>query len=192
MGREKNHNTRSLPGAIRAIEGEGNERKYRLSFSSEEPYERWFGPEILSHADGAADLARLNDMGVVLFNHDTDKVLGRVLRAWIEDGRGCAEVAFDEDDFSEMIRQKVENGTLKGVSVRYSVGRWEEVKAGSTSSDGRHKGPCSIAVEWKPVEISIVSVPADATVGVGRGLEIEGNSIPDWEMQVAVNRNYIV
>lgn len=191
MTQEKNNNTRSLPGAIRAMEGEGNERRFQLSFSSEEPYERWFGPEILSHDAGAVDLTRLNDMGVVLFNHDTDKVIGRVLRAWIEDERGCAEIEFDEDDFSEMIRQKVEKGTLKGVSVRYTVGCWEEVKAGNTSSNGRHKGPCSIAVKWKPSEVSIVSVPADATVGVGREMESEESSISFWERQVALNRNYL-
>ena len=33
-------------GSIRAMEGEGNERKFILSFSSEEPYQRWFGQEI--------------------------------------------------------------------------------------------------------------------------------------------------
>lgn len=185
----KNNNTRSLPGAIRAVEGEGNERKFQISFSSEEPYERWFGPEILSHDAGAVDLTRLNDIGVVLFNHDTDKVIGRVLRAWIEDGRGCAEIEFDEDEFSEMIRQKVAKGTLKGVSVRYSVGCWEEVKAGNISSNNRHKGPCSIATKWKPLEVSVVSVPADATVGIGRELETEENNTSFWEMQVAVNRN---
>ena len=50
------------------MDGEGNERKFTLSFSSEEPYERWWGNEILDHASGAVDLARLNEIGVVLFN----------------------------------------------------------------------------------------------------------------------------
>ena len=38
---------------------------------------------------------------------------------------------------------------------------------GKQSSDGRFTGPCSIAKRWTPYEISIVSVPADPTVGVG-------------------------
>ena len=76
---------RSFNGAaIRAVEGE--ERRFELSFSSEEPYQRWFGPEILSHAEGAADLSRLSEIGVLLFNHDVDQVLGRVERVWIEAG----------------------------------------------------------------------------------------------------------
>ena len=86
---------RSFNGAaIRAVEGE--ERRFELSFSSEEPYQRWFGPEILSHAEGAADLSRLSEIGVLLFNHDVDQVLGRVERVWIESGRGKAVVVFDE------------------------------------------------------------------------------------------------
>lgn len=72
--------------AIRAEEGEG--RKVTLSFSSEEPYERFFGPEILDHSEGAVDLSRLNSIGCVLYNHNRDKVIGKITRAWIENGRG--------------------------------------------------------------------------------------------------------
>ena len=157
--------------SIRAMEGEGNERKFVLSFSSEEPYERYFGVEILSHAEGALDLTRLNTIGCVLYNHNRDKVIGKVLRAWVEDGRGNAEIEFDEDAESEVIYQKVKSGTLKGVSVGYKVTNWEEVAANKTSADGRFTGPCDIAIRWEAFEISIVSVPADPTVGVGRSQE---------------------
>lgn len=157
--------------SIRAVEGAGNERKFMLSFSSEEPYERWWGTEILSHAEGAVDLTRLNAIGCVLFNHNRDKVIGRVLRAFIENGRGCAEIEFDDDADAEVIYQKVKSGTLKGVSVGYMVDVWEDVAANKKSGDGRFTGPCSIATKWTPYEISIVSVPADPTVGVGRSQE---------------------
>lgn len=189
---QKNKGERSMNGDISAVQGEAEEKCFLLSFSSEEPYERWFGAEVLSHESGAVDLTRLNELGVVLFNHKTDQVIGRVLRAWIENDRGKAEIAFDNDAFSEMIRQKVESGTLKGVSVRYDVGCWEEVKAGNVSSNGRHKGPCSVATKWMPLEISIVSVPADATVGVGRSREENQDLSALWERQIAVNQNYIM
>lgn len=176
------------------MEGEGNERRFELSFSSEEPYQRWFGLEILSHADGAVDLSRLNEIGVLLFNHDTDSVLGRVERAWIDDKRGKAEVVFDDDEAAEIIYQKVKSGTLKGVSVRYSVDSWEEVIAGKTSTDG-FTGPCDIARKWTPLEISIVSVPADATVGVGRSRSDTEKTTPKslgaYEAQVRANQNYL-
>ena len=168
---QKAQGTRELNGQIRAVEGEENSRKFTLSFSSEEPYMRWFGNEILDHAEEAVDLTRLSEMGVVLYNHKRDDVIGKITRVWIEDNRGRAEIEFDSDDLSETIRQKVEGGTLKGVSVGYMVDSWEEVMPGKQSADGRFTGPCSIARKWAPYEISIVSIPADTTVGVGREME---------------------
>ena len=155
-----------MPCAIRALEGDG--RRFEVSFSSEEPYQRFFGLEILDHSAGCVDLTRLQQIGVVLFNHDRDAVIGRIERAWIEGSRGKAVIVIDDDDDSERIRRKMESGTLKGTSVGYRVTNWEEVEAGSTSKDGRFTGPCSIARRWEPYEISVVSVPADPTVGVGR------------------------
>jgi HK97 family phage prohead protease len=175
--------------AIRAIDGEGNERKFTISFSSEEPYERWWGKEILSHKDDALDLTRLNTIGCVLFNHDRDKVVGKVIRAWTENERGYAEIEFDQDPDAETIYQKVKSGSLKGVSVGYQVSNWEEVKAGKTSEDGRFAGPCSIAKKWEPFEVSIVSVPADHTVGVNRTQHEEVSSFYFYEKQLQINKN---
>lgn len=184
----RNNGTRELFGQIRAAEGDEGSRRFTLSFSSEEPYMRWFGNEILDHAEGSVDLERLNDIGVVLFNHDRDEVIAKIIRAWIEDSRGCAEIEFDTDDQSEIIRQKVESGTLKGVSVGYQVDSWEEVMPGKSSADGRFTGPCSIARKWTPYEISIVSVPADSTVGVGR--EMEASEYQDLQMLETYKRLY--
>ncbi|MCD7862859.1 MAG: HK97 family phage prohead protease [Lachnospiraceae bacterium] len=179
------------------MEGEGNERKFTLSFSSEEPYDRWWGTEILSHSEGALDLTRLNSIGCVLFNHDRDRVIGKITRAWVENNRGQAEIEFDADADSEMIFQKASSGTLKGVSVGYQVDVWEEVAAGKKSTDGRFTGPCDVATKWTPFEISIVSVPADPTVGVGRakeGEKPEGKGVSSFyynEKQLQINQNFL-
>ena len=180
--------------AIRALDGEGNERKFVLSFSSEEPYNRGWCLEILDHAPGAVNIARLNDIGVLLFNHKRDAVLGRINRAWIEGNRGYAEVEFDTDEAAEVIYQKVKSGTLKGVSVGYRIESIEEVMPGRTSADGRFTGPCDVARKWEPFEISIVSVPADPTVGVGREFEetdgTKGKRAPSLrERQLQININ---
>lgn len=167
---------------------EENSRRRILSFSSETSYRRYFGMEILDHANGAVDLGRLNESGVLLFNHDVNQVLGKVLRAWVENGKGYAEVEFDADADAEKIFGKVQSGTLKTTSVRYRVDAWEEVKAGAVSSDGRFQGPCMIARKWGALEISIASVPADATVGVGRS-EPETPDLSLYERQVQVNIN---
>lgn len=189
--------TRELAiNSIRAMEGAGNERKFVISFSSEEPYDRWWGTEILDHSDGAVDLTRLNEIGCLLFNHNRDKVLGKINRAWIQDMRGMAEIEFDTDEGSELIYQKVRSGTLKGVSVGYQIDSWEEVMPNKQSADGRFAGPADIARKWIPYEISIVSVPADPTVGVGRELEETEpgtqNRTLDWyERQLQINQNII-
>ena len=167
-------------------------RRRTISFSSEEPYRRWFGMEILDHGENAVDLSRLNSVGVLLFNHNTDKVVGKVIRAWVENHRGMAEVEFDTDDDAEKIFGKVKSGTLKTTSVRYSVDAWEEVVAGKQSADGRFTGPCQIARKWTPLEVSVVSVPADPTVGVGRadtGQTCAPLSV--YERQIQANKNLI-
>lgn len=197
MDSQEKNRVRSFNSAyIRNIEGEGNERKFILSFSSEEPYERFWGTEILDHNPNAVDLSRLNSIGVLLFNHNRDMVLGKVNRAWIENQRGMAEVEFDKDEQSETIFQKVKNKTLKGVSTGYKIGVIEEVQSNKNSTDGRFTGPCDVARQWMPYEISIVSVPADATVGVGRDYKTQKSqntegALTCFEAQLQVNINRI-
>lgn len=160
-----------------AEEGQQESRQVELSLSSEEPYQRWFGTEILSHDSDAIDIARLSEIGVMLFNHNADYVLGKVVSVELDEEahKLRAVVEFDDDEESEKIYQKVKSGTLKGVSVGYRVSVWEDVEAGATSTNGRFNGPCSVAIKWEPMELSIVSVPADPTVGVGRSFKAPQN-----------------
>lgn len=153
-------------------------RTVRLSFASQEPYQRWFGSEILMCQQEAINLERFNNgLGCLLFNHDRDAVIGHIESTEIVDGRAYAVVRFDDDEESEIIFQKVKNGTLQGVSVGYKVDSWEEVEPNKVSvSLPEVVGPASIAMRWEPLEISIVSVPADATVGIGRSEEPIDNS----------------
>lgn len=182
-------NNRTMTMMDRTADGQ-NSRRRVISFSSETPYRRYFGMEILDHSEGAVDLSRLNETGVLLFNHDVDQVLGKVIRAWVENNRGMAEVEFDTDADAEKIFGKVKSGTLKTTSVRYSVDSWEEVRAGATSADGRFAGPCQVARKWTPLEVSIVSVPADATVGVGRSdADQEPPDLSAYERQIQINQN---
>jgi hypothetical protein len=155
---------------LQVREVNADQRTVQLSFSSEEPMPPW--NEILSHDDGCVDLGRLRTIGVALYNHDRGAVVGRVLDATVDavSRRGMATVQFDRDELSEYVWEKVQSGTLKGVSVGYRVDVWESVAAGKISTNGRFAGPCDVATRWTPYEISIVSVPADASVGVGRSL----------------------
>lgn len=144
-------------------------RTVELSFSSDTPYRRFnfwenrYYEEILSHEPGAVDLERLTQIGVVLVNHDSRKLpVGAVEKAWIDGRKGRALVRFDDDDESESVFQKVRKGIMRGVSVGYVVSEWQITQP----TDGRLA--VEVATKWEPLEISIVSVPADASVGVGR------------------------
>ena len=158
-------------------------RTVELSFSSETPYGRWFGDEILCHDEECINLDRFNDgLGTVLFNHDRDAVVGHIEKVWLEDNRGKALVRFDTDEQSETIFQKVQSGTLQGVSVGYAINRYEVLEDEDTkSTNGRFNGPAYVVTDWEPLEISIVSVPADPTVGVGRSAEEIHTSIDTQE-----------
>ena len=158
-------------------------RTVELSFSSETPYGRWFGDEILCHDEECINLERFNNgLGTVLFNHDRDAVVGHIEKVWLEDNRGKALVRFDTDEQSETIFQKVQSGTLQGVSVGYAIYRYEVLEDEDTkSTNGRFNGPAYVVTDWEPLEISIVSVPADPTVGVGRSAEEIHTSIDTQE-----------
>ena len=152
-----------------------------LSFSSEAPVIRqsWFAgewTEILRHEPSAIDMARLRDMGVLLYMHSSFSPIGSIMEPYLDENkRKCmAKARFDTDPQSDLVFQKVLSGTLRGVSVGYRVldDDWEVVKDGKMSSCGRFAGPCEIANRWTPYEVSIVSLPADATVGVGRSNDI--------------------
>lgn len=164
------------------MDGNVNEesRTVDISFSSEAPVRRfdWFKgieyDEILGHDAGNVDLTRLENLGVALFNHDRDKVIGAIVEPVLDtnEHRCKAKIRFDSDDFSEMIFQKVKAGTLRGISVGYTIDNMEIVADGKKSADGRFEGPCRIARLWTPFEASVVSIPADIDVGVGRLLDV--------------------
>jgi HK97 family phage major capsid protein/HK97 family phage prohead protease len=139
----------------------GEDRTIEFPFSSELPVSRWFGEEVLSHQADAVNLARMNDGAPVLFNHDPDRVIGVVERAWIdgEKKRGMARVRFSKNELAQQIVADVTDGILRNVSVGYAI---RDAKPGGDEQ--------IIATSWEPHEVSIVSVPADPTVGIGRAL----------------------
>jgi HK97 family phage major capsid protein len=151
-------------------------RTLQISFASEAPVERWFGDEVLSMDASAADMSRLNDGANLLFNHDLDDVLGVVERAWLGgDGKAYAVVRFSTDDRGEWALQRVAEGVFRNVSFMYSVNAY---RIDSESEDPYYDPDATYtATSWMAYEISIVSVPADQTVGVGRALTVDETSV---------------
>lgn len=142
----------------------GEDRTIEIAFSSEDPCERWFGAEVLSHESGACDLGRLNDRANVLFNHRWGDVLGVVESARIDDDNvGRAVIRLGKDERGQWAFDQIQDGILTKVSVGYEIN--------ATKTDTREGQTDLVTVtKWMPLEISMVTVPADATVGVGRSL----------------------
>ena len=137
-------------------------RTARIAISSEEPVERSFGKEVLEHSAEAIDLSFLaSGRAPLLLDHDPEKQIGviesvdlddsaRRLRATVRFGRnGLAKEAFDD----------VVDGIRANISVGYAIKKMEKDKRSSDTY---------IAKSWRPVEASLVSIPADVTVGLGR------------------------
>lgn len=148
-------------------------RTATLTFSSETPVRRydWMQDreldEILGHAEGEIRLDRLRGAGPLLFNHDTDRHLGRVETVDITpDGRATATVRFSNGPLGQEKLQDVRDGILREVSVGYRVHTLE--KTGTRDGVDQMR-----AVDWEPLEISLVTIPADTSVGVGRGAEAQ-------------------
>jgi HK97 family phage major capsid protein len=137
-----------------------------FSFSSEQPVDRWFGREILVHEEGAMDLSRLNDGAPWLWNHERNTVLGVVEKGWLGDDRRLYSTVRWSPNTTERgseewkRRQDIEAGITRNVSFAYEILKVEERKG----------DPAFYVTEWKALEVSSVSVPADQTVGLGRAM----------------------
>ena len=140
-------------------------RTVKIAISSEEPVSRSFGNEVLEHSAEAIDLSFLaSGRAPLLLDHDPEKQIGviesvdldgsaRRLRATVRFGKGAlAREAFDD----------VLDGIRANISVGYSISKMQK--------DSRD-GETYIAKSWRPMEASLVSIPADVTVGVGRSSE---------------------
>jgi HK97 family phage major capsid protein/HK97 family phage prohead protease len=147
--------------AIRALDDE--QRTVELAFSSEAPVRRYFGDEVLDHGADSVRMERLNNAAAVLVNHDHDDQVGVVESARIDsDGMGRAVVRFGNSARASEIYQDVKDGIRQLISFGYSI---HQMRLESSSDDD---ADVYRATDWEPHEISIVSVPADPSVGVGR------------------------
>lgn len=154
---------RSVEIANRAINED--ERTVEIAFSSESVVERYYGTEVLDHSSDSVRLGRLNNGGAFLMEHNRNDQIGVVERAWIdEDKVGRATVKFSKSQRANEIFEDVKDGIRRLVSVGYRI-HGEEIK----KLDGGREAVR--AIDWEPYELSLVSIPADDSVGVGRTME---------------------
>lgn len=167
-------------------EGADGNTVLALSFSSETPYTRssWFDEpwvEILGHKSSEVDLSRLNSGAPVLANHDRGAAaatspmasIGVVDKAWIEDGVGRAEIRLSRRPEIAGLLQDIADGIVRNVSVGYQINERTLLRSHSDAPDEYR------VTSWTPMEISLVDLPADATIGIGRSQNFEVVQLPD-------------
>lgn len=160
-------------------------RTAAVSFSSQSPVQDrfWGPPTVLLHERAAVNLAVIRGVGSALMNHDPslDSIVGRLSDIEIDsDARvGRATIHFDDDDTGNRALSKVKSGSLRGVSVRFTVDKaqvlrekdeWQSAEGQKFSGGARG---LEVVTRWTPREISLTPTPADTSVGVGRETERE-------------------
>jgi HK97 family phage major capsid protein/HK97 family phage prohead protease len=142
-----------------------SERRVRMAISSEMPVERMGGMEILEHSADAIDLSFLNSgRAPLLLDHDPTQQIGVIESVSLDESarKLRATVRFGKSGRASEVYDDVVDGIRGNVSIGYYV------KKVTREADGKMYR----ATSWQPLEVSVVSIPADSSVGVGRSAEI--------------------
>jgi HK97 family phage major capsid protein len=160
-------------GAVEARAAEGDKpASLRMSISSEEPvltyirfndqYLRAY--EILDHQPGSINMKRAKEGLVIRDRHHGDQVARMTLE--LKEKKLSGVPRFGVGARSQEIAADAAAGIRRELSVGYQV---DET---SYRLEGNKDGiPVVRAMSWMPYEASFEPVPADVTVGVGRGAE---------------------
>ena len=154
-------------------------RTATLAFASETPYERYWGIEILDINPTAMRQGRLRSGANLLVDHDTRDVVGVIESVEVgADKVARASVRFGKSARAEEVWTDVRDGIRRNVSVGYMIHKAQLVEQRDGVETFR-------VTDWEPFEVSLVSVPADASVGVGRSLESPLDAGPEADPPAA-------
>ena len=176
-----------------------DDRTVDLSFSSEAPYERWFGIEVLDHSPESVRMDWFKGgTAPLLLDHDSRQQIGVIETAAIGSDRvGRATVRFSKSALADSVLCDIRDGIRRNVSVGYRI---HKMRMEESADDGESYR----VTDWSPLEASIVAVPADQNVGVGRDDKgetfttqiIRSSAIPassgkEYQVNIHVNKDEI-
>ena len=171
--------------SVRLRKDDKDKTRFNVAFVSEEPVLREFGYEIIDQE--RMDTSFLESgRAPVLFMHDAERVLG-VVESVKRDGDLKSRAVIRLGTSTQLQRETLEqirNGILSNISIGYSIRSMEE-------QDEKIEGRSVYRVATRIMEISVVSVPADTSVGVNRAEVIQEPSkqeVSKMENQEAVEQ----
>jgi len=156
-------------------------RRVRMGVSSEQPVERSFGLEVLSHKAEDVDMSFMaSGSAPLLDSHDMNRQIGVVEEFRLDEAakRTTAVVRFGRSSLAEEVYQDIRDGIKKNISIGYRVTKLERA---NNNEIGDH-----YRASFEPLEISVVSLPADTSkkVGVGRS---KSNKLPNTKVKIMEN-----
>jgi HK97 family phage major capsid protein len=192
---------RQLPATISLREadpsaGQGSDAglmRMTISASSETPYLRqswWDDPwiEVLGHKKGECDLSRFDGgAGVLLANHDRYTAvgdtplasIGAIEAARLTGGQLEVDIAISRREALADLRQDIADGLVRNVSIGYLINERVLTRQGKDGEADEYR-----VTNWMPFEVSLVDIPADASVGLGRSLDAPDPKNPEARYRV--------
>ncbi len=143
-----------------------DDRRVSMSVSSENPVERQFGQEVIVHSENTLDLkfARSGNMPLLL-DHDPERQIGVVESVSLDSSarRLRATARFSRSQLAEEVYRDVIDGIRSNVSIGYRVRKMER---------DADRADLYRVTDAELLEVSIVSLPADQSVGTNRSIEV--------------------
>lgn len=190
---------RSATLAVRAIDTSAEKSadegllRMTISASSEEPYLRsswWDDPwvEVLGHKPGECDLTRFDTgAGVLLANHDRFTAvgdtplasIGTIEASRLAKGRLEVDIALSRREALADLRQDIADGLVRNVSIGYLINERVLTRQGKDGEADEYR-----VTSWSPFEVSLVDVPADASIGIGRAMDAPDPKNPQSRYRV--------
>lgn len=141
-------------------------RSVEFSFMSDQPVEREFGIESIDVSK--TDMSFIGSGNApLLLDHDTKSQIGVIEKAEIVNGKGRAVARFGKSQLASEVFEDVKEGIRKNISVGYVIKEMDKIMDEEMDNGD---GTPYFKVGIQPLEISLVSVPADTSVGIGRSL----------------------
>ncbi len=158
-------------------------RTVRIAFASDKPVEQWFGNLSLSMKGKSMRTTRLKSGAPLLCDHDPKDIVGVIEDYSIgTDGIARADVRFGESTRAQEVFKDVKNGIRCNVSVGFLVHKMDRIEDGAKGTP-----PAYRSEDWEPYEVSLVSVPADISVGVGRSKSLEKIKMENENTERSIN-----
>jgi HK97 family phage major capsid protein/HK97 family phage prohead protease len=143
-----------------------DDRRVSMSVSSENPVERQFGQEVIVHSENTLDLKFLRSGNApLLLDHDPERQIGVIESVSLDSSarRLRATARFSRSALAEEVYRDVVDGIRSNVSIGYKVRKMER---------DADRADLYRVTDAEILEVSIVSLPADQSVGTNRSIEV--------------------